>query len=180
VAAIRRSADRLSNLVDDLLAMARSEEGVDASVEVDLVGMVRDACAHTETEAGLRGVVFEVDSPEELWLPVDANALARVFANLVGNAVKFSLPRGRVVLGLTELDDVVEFRCTDEGIGIPPDRLATLFDVPRRSPDARVDDIPGSGIGLAICARLVARLGGDLTADSTQGEGSTFVVRLRR
>jgi signal transduction histidine kinase len=179
VEAIRRSADRLSNLVDDLLAMARAEEGADAPVEVDLVEMVRDACAHIETEARLRGVTFEVDTPEELRVAVDANALERVFANLVGNAVKFSLPRGRVVLRLARHDDVLEFVCADEGIGIPQDRLATLFDIARRSPDARTEEIPGSGIGLAICSRLVHRLGGDLSAESTLGEGSTFVVRLR-
>ena len=142
VEAIRRSADRLSNLVDDLLAMARAEEGADAPVELDLVEMVRDACAHIETEARLRGVTFEVDTPEELRVAVDANALARVFANLVGNAVKFSLPRGRVVLHLARHGEIVEFRCADEGIGIPQDRLATLFDIARRSPDSRTDEHP--------------------------------------
>jgi signal transduction histidine kinase len=178
VAAIRRSADRLSNLVDDLLAMARAEEGADRPVEVDLVEMVRDACRHIETEATLRGVTFEMDSPEELRLAVDANALARVLANVVSNAVKFSLPRGRVLVGLTRGDGVIEFRCRDDGIGIPADRLATLFDIARRTPDARVENIPGSGIGLAICARIVARLGGEIDVESTQGEGSTFTVRL--
>jgi signal transduction histidine kinase len=178
VAAIRRSADRLSNLVDDLLAMARTEEGADAPVEVDLVEMVRDACRQLETEATLRGVAFEVDTPEELRVSVDANAVARVLANLVSNAVKFSLPRGRVVLRLARRDEGIEFRCRDEGIGIPADRLATIFDIARRTPDARVEHIPGPGIGLAICARIVTRLGGHISAESTQGEGSTFTVRL--
>jgi signal transduction histidine kinase len=178
VAAIRRSADRLSNLVDDLLAMARAEEGVDTPVEVDLVEMVRDACRHTETEASLRGVTFEVNTPEELRVAIDANALARVLANLVSNAVKFSLPRGRVVLRVARHDDVVEFACTDEGIGIPPDRLETIFDIASRAPDSRVEAIPGSGIGLAICARIVARLGGEIAVESEQAVGSTFTVRL--
>jgi signal transduction histidine kinase len=178
VAAIRRSADRLANLVDDLLAMARTEEGVDAPVEVDLVEMLRDACNQAETEAMLRGVTFAVDAPEELWVVVDSHALARVFANLVANAVKFSLPRGRVLLRLAREGDVVEFRCIDEGIGIPADRLATLFDIGRRSPDSRIEEMPGSGIGLAICQRIVARLGGEISVDSTQAEGSTFTVRI--
>ena len=178
VAAIRRSADRLSNLVDDLLAMARAEEGADNLVEVDLVQMLRDACEHAETEARLRRVGFDLDTPKELWAEVDPNALARVFANLVGNAVKFSLPRGRVGLHLSRTDDAVEFRCSDEGIGIPPDRLETIFDISRRTPDARSEELPGSGIGLAICARIVTRLGGLITVDSTQGQGSTFTVRI--
>jgi signal transduction histidine kinase len=72
----------------------------------------------------------------------------------------------------------VEFRCSDEGIGIPPDRLETIFDISRRTPDARSEELPGSGIGLAICARIVTRLGGLITVDSTQGQGSTFTVRI--
>jgi signal transduction histidine kinase len=180
VAAIRRSAERLSNLVDDLLAMARAEEGVGASTEADLVELVRDACAHAETEASLRRVTFEIETPETLMVQVDANALARVLANLVTNAVKFSLPRGRVQLQVARSEDGVEFRCTDEGIGIPADRLGMLFDIARRTPDSRTVDIPGSGIGLAICARIVDRLGGTIAVESEPGRGSTFTVRLPR
>ena len=178
VGAIRRSADRLANLVDDLVAMARAEEGADSVTEVDLAQMVRDAIGHAETEATLRAVTFDIEGPEELWAVVDAHALARVFANLVANAVKFSLPRGRVTLSLERIGDVVEFRCTDEGIGIPADRLKTLFDLGQRSPDSRTDDIPGSGIGLAICQRIVSRLGGEIVVESEQAEGSTVTVRL--
>jgi signal transduction histidine kinase len=178
VGAIRRSADRLANLVDDLLAMARTEEGVDTLTEVDLVEMLRDACGHAETEATLRGVTFEIEGPDELWAVVDPHAVARVFANLVANAVKFSLPRGRVTLSLQRDGDVVEFRCADEGIGIPDDRLKTLFDLGHRSPDARTQDLPGAGIGLAICQRIVSRLGGQITVESQQAQGSTFTVTI--
>jgi signal transduction histidine kinase len=178
VEAIRRSADRLARLVDDLLAMARAEEGAATKVEVDLVEMVRDACDQAETEATLRGVEIEVESPEELRVVVDPHALARVFANIVGNAVKFSLPGGRVGLRLDRAGDVVEFRCVDRGIGIPEDRLKTLFDLARRSPDARTDELSGSGLGLAICHRIVTRLGGEIEVESNQAKGSTFTVRI--
>jgi signal transduction histidine kinase len=178
VGAIRRSADRLADLVDDLLALARAEDEADTRAEVDLVALVRDACADAETEATLRGVTFDLEAPEELRVLVDATALARVFANIVGNAVKFSLPRGRVTLFLGRTGDRVEFRCTDEGIGIPEDRLATLFDFGRRTPDSRTGGLPGSGIGLAICQRIVTRLGGEISVESKQAQGSTFTVRL--
>jgi signal transduction histidine kinase len=158
--------------------MARTEEGADTQTEVDLVQLVRDACGHAETEATLRGVSFVLESPEELWVVVDGLALARVFANLVSNAVKFSLPRGRVTLRLARVGDEVEFHCKDEGIGIPEDRLATLFDLAHRSPDSRTEEMPGSGIGLAISHRIVTGLGGELTVESTQAKGSTFTVRV--
>jgi signal transduction histidine kinase len=180
VEAIRRSAERLSNLVDDLLAMARTEEGPDVRTSVDLVVMVREACDHVETVADLREVTFRLDVPEELWAAVDPTALARVFANLVANAVKFSLPRGEVLLHLSETDDAIRFRCTDQGVGIPADRLETIFEMAPRTPDSRSEEIPGSGIGLAICRRIVHRLGGQISVESTPGEGSTFTVILPR
>ena len=178
VAAIRRSADRLANLVDDLLAMARVEEGVDPVAEVDLVAMLRDACDHAGTEARHRGIVFDLETPDELLGKVDQNALSRVFVNVVANAVKFSRPGGRVGLRLSRTEGMVELRCTDEGVGIPPERLATLFDVPRRAVDARTADVPGSGIGLAICQRILSRMGGHISVESTPGEGSTFTVQI--
>ena len=178
VAAIRRSADRLADLVDDLLALARVEEGADPAAEVDLVAMVRDACDHVEPDARRREVGFDLDTPDELRAKVDQHALARVFVNVVSNAVKFSLPGGRVGLRLSRTEEGIELRCEDDGVGIPPERLATLFDVPRRAVDVRTSDVPGSGIGLAICQRIVARMGGDISVDSTPGSGSTFTVRL--
>jgi signal transduction histidine kinase len=178
VAAIRRSAERLASLVDDLLAMARTEQQAGALVEMDVVAMMREACDLVETEAALRGIAFELEAPDELWAPVDPTALARVLANVVSNAVKFSLPRGRVSLGVSRSETELEFRCTDEGIGIPSERLETIFDLSRRTPDSRTEDLPGSGIGLAICERIITRLGGRITAESTPGQGSTFTVRL--
>ena len=178
VAAIRRSADRLADLLDDLLAMSRVEEGISPLIETDLVELLREACAHAETETVLREVVFELDTPEELWVTADVTALARIFVNLVDNAVKFSLPRGRVVLHLARTGDGFEFRCTDEGIGIQPDRLDAIFDISRRTPDSRTEVLPGSGIGLMICERIITRLGGGISVESTPGQGSTFTVRI--
>ena len=178
VEAIRRSTVRLADLVDDLLAMARVEEGADQVTEVDLVSMLRDACDHVEPEARRRDVTFDLDTPDELHAKVDQHAVARVFVNILANAVKFSLPGGRVGLSLSRTEGDVELRCADHGAGIPPERLATLFDLPRRAADVRTADVPGSGIGLAICHRLMTRMGGSISVESTPGEGSTFTVRL--
>jgi signal transduction histidine kinase len=180
VAAIRRSAERLSGLVDDLLALARADEGLlDPSyTDGDLVSAVNDARRHAETEAQQRGVTVELDAPERLTAPLDVDALARVFVNLVANAVKFSLPGGHVRLRLRRLDDLVEFTCADDGIGIPKEDLSSVFDMFSRSRDPRARGVPGNGMGLAISERIVARLGGTIEVESVQGEGSTFTVRV--
>jgi signal transduction histidine kinase len=180
VAAIRRSAERLSGLVDDLLALARADEGLldPSRSHGDLVAAVHDALRHTETEAQQRGITVALDVPAELTAPLDVDALSRVFVNLVANAVKFSLPGGQVRLRLRRLDDSVEFTCTDDGIGIPEEDLSSVFDMFSRSRDPLARGVPGNGMGLAISERIVARLGGTIEVESAQGEGSTFTVRV--
>lgn len=179
VAAIRRSAQRLDRLVDDLLALARAEETTPGvAPETDVVELVREAWQHVEDEAQQRGVHLHADLPETLPLAVDADALRRVFVQLVSNAVKFSLPAGQVRLVLRRVGDEVELRCSDDGIGIAPSDRDAVFDMFRRSRDARTRGVPGSGMGLAIAQRIVSRLGGAIELESATGSGTTFTVRL--
>ena len=188
VAAIRRSAERLSSLVDDLLALARAEEGLgfadtrrdssDGSVVTDAVALVRDACRHAEIEAQQRGLRFVLDLPETLPIGVDGSALARVYVNVVDNAVKFSLPDGEVRISLRALGGQVEMMCADDGVGISEEDQATVFDMFRRARESGARGVPGSGVGLAISQRIVTRLGGSIALESKPGEGSTFVVRV--
>ena len=180
VAAIRRSAARLTKLVDDLLALARAEEGLAGAQgeATDAVTLVRDACRHTEVEAQQRGLRFEVDLPETLMVAVDGDALARVYDNVISNAVKFSLPDGQVRISLREAAGTAEMVCSDDGVGISEADQTTVFDMRRRARDSEARGVPGSGVGLAISQRIVARLGGGIDLSSTVGEGSTFVVRV--
>jgi signal transduction histidine kinase len=180
VAAIRRSAERLSNLVDDLLALARAEEGLAGGQgdDTDTVTLVRDACRHAEVEAQQRGLRFLLDLPETLMVSADGEALARVYANVIDNAVKFSLPDGEIRISLREAGGAVEMVCADDGVGISEADQATVFDMFRRARDSQARGVPGSGVGLAISQRIVARLGGGIDLVSTTGEGSTFVVTV--
>jgi signal transduction histidine kinase len=68
--------------------------------------------------------------------------------------------------------------CADDGVGISEADQATVFDMFRRARDSQARDVPGSGVGLAISQRIVARLGGGIDLVSTLGEGSTFTVRV--
>ena len=151
VAAIRRSAERLSNLVDDLLALARAEEGSTAvrRTTSDLGrSCVRDACRHAEVEAQQRGVRFVLDLPESCGSPVDGDALARVYVNVVDNAVKFSLPDGEVRISLTTVGrrgrvHVRRRRHRD----LPRRTRRRSSTCPARSRDPRARACPGAGWG---------------------------------
>jgi signal transduction histidine kinase len=180
VAAIRRSAERLSSLVDDLMTLARAEEGgLTGRDEIgDVAAVLRDACRYAEVEAQQRGITTALDMPDTLPARVDVEALARIYVNVVGNAVKFSLPDGEVRLGLRRDGDTVELVCADDGIGIAEEDRAAVFDMYRRSRDPKARDVPGTGLGLAISHRIVTWLGGTITFESAPGQGSTFTVRV--
>jgi signal transduction histidine kinase len=184
VDAIRRSAERLSRLVDDLQALARAEEGPGLgaasadSGSVDAAALVRDACRHAEVEAQQRGVRLVLDLPETLRAGVDGGALARVYSNVVDNAVKFSLPGGEVRICLRAVDGHVEMMCADDGVGISEADQATVFDMFRQARESGARGVPGSGVGLAISQRIVTRLGGSIDLESKPGQGSTFTVRV--
>lgn len=175
VAAIRRSAERLSRLVDDLLALARAEEGIRSAADVDVVVLVEEACKHCEVDAQARRVTLTLDAPEEAHARVDPEALTRVYGNVVGNAVKYSRPEGEVRVRVRVVAGYVEVVCEDDGIGIPEDEHAAVFDMVRRD---RAPGVPGAGIGLAISQRILARLGGHISLTSAPGHGATFTVRV--
>lgn len=180
VAAIRRSAERLSGLVDDLLALARTEEsqGSDLGADADVVALVRDACRAAEVDAQQRGITLALDVPPTLRAAVDADALGRVYVNVISNAVKYSLPGGEVRISLRTTGDTVELVCADDGIGISEEDQAGVFDMFRRSRDVQARGVPGSGVGLAIAHRIMTRLGGGIDLTSSLGHGSTFTVRI--
>jgi signal transduction histidine kinase len=104
--------------------------------------------------------------------------LDRIWANLVGNAVKYTPAGGQVAVNLCQSGDEISVAVTDTGIGIPPDALPHLFEEFYRAPNARAAKIPGTGLGLAIVKELVDRYSGRIYVESKMGEGTTFTVAL--
>jgi signal transduction histidine kinase len=124
-----------------------------------------------------RDVVLEVGACEGRLL-CDEDQVLQTLANLLGNAIKFSEPGGRVVAGAVVEDQHVLFRVRDEGRGIPSSKLGLIFE-----PFAQVDssdarEMGGSGLGLAICRSIVERHGGRIWAESEQGRGTTMLFTL--
>ena len=146
VAAIRRSAERLVEprrrpagagpRRGGSRAGGRTGRGLDGA-GTDAVALVRDACRHAEVEAQQRGLRFVLDLPETLPIAVDGSALARVYVNVVDNAVKFSLPDGEVRISLRAVGGQVEMMCADDGVGISEADQATVFDMFRRARESR-------------------------------------------
>ena len=102
--------------------------------------------------------------------------IAQVWVNLISNAIKFTPEGGEITVGLTEADGRAVVTVKDNGTGIPQSDLIRIFDKFYRAPNSEKTE--GNGLGLAICKRILDLHGGEISAESEQGRGSTFTVKL--
>jgi signal transduction histidine kinase len=176
--AIARSAGRMSQVVGDFHDLARLEDGT-LSIDprpCDVAVVLRGAIGPLEAQATEKGITFELDVPAD---PVvarcDAGRLAQIVAKLAGNSIKFTAAGGRVVVRAARGDDGARLSVTDTGRGIPPDRLATVFD---HAANARRLPRDGPGLGLAIVKGLVELQRGTIAVESKADEGTTVAFTL--
>lgn len=104
--------------------------------------------------------------------------MRQIVCNLVGNSIEFTPRGGRIAVSDAVEGDAVLLRVTDSGIGIPPEKLETIFEPFVQVSAGLTRHAEGAGLGLAISRELARAMGGDLTAESTPGAGSTFTLRL--
>ncbi len=177
---VHRNGQRLLKLVNTLLDFSRIEAGrVHARFEpVDLSGLTAELASafRSLTErAGLRLVVDCPPLPAPVW--VDREMWEKVALNLLSNAFKFTFA-GEIAVRARWLGDAVEVSVSDTGTGIHPEELPRIFERFHRVRGARGRTFEGTGIGLALVRELVKLHGGDVRAQSTLGQGTTFTVRL--
>jgi signal transduction histidine kinase/DNA-binding response OmpR family regulator len=189
---IRLSSDQLLAVINDVLDFSKIESGkLDLEIEpVSVRGAIEEACDIAAPRAREKGLELIVDVPEqgEGAVPAailgDITRIRQVLINLINNAVKFT-PAGEVAVHVRRrmADDgagraVLEFRVSDTGIGIPPERRAQLFQAFTQVDASTTRKYGGTGLGLAICKRLVELMGGEIGVDSRPGQGSTFWFTL--
>jgi signal transduction histidine kinase len=178
--AVHRSALRLLRLVNSLLDFSRIEAGrLHASFEAtDIAALTAELanCFRPPIEgAGLTLAVDCPPLPEPVY--VDRALWENVVLNLVSNAFKFTF-EGEIGVSLRWRGDHVELSVRDTGAGIPPQELPHVFERFRRVEGARCRSFEGTGIGLALVQELVRLHGGTVSATSTEGKGSVFVVSI--
>jgi two-component system sensor histidine kinase SenX3 len=173
-----QSVELMMQLVTELVDMARLDETrLDPTREpVDLAGVVTEVAVRVESSERhhLRLDVGAGPAP----VLGDRGQLLRVFANLVDNAIKYSPDGGEIGIRMRRLGRQVAVDIIDQGVGIAPADMDRLFTRFGRIVTSATEGIGGTGLGLYLCRELVRRLGGDVTATSTEGHGSTFTVRL--
>jgi signal transduction histidine kinase len=171
----RGAAKRMHTLIQDLLSYSRASTEAVHVAPLDceeLLGVLVNDLRVLIDEAG---AAVSWDHP----LPVilaDATAVRQILQNLIGNAIKYRRDESpRVHITIVEKGDLWRFCVRDNGQGIAPEHTKRIFEMFQR---LHGDDLPGSGIGLAICQRLVDRFGGKIWVDSEVGRGSVFCFTL--
>ena len=184
---IDRNVGRLSNLVQDILSLARieSHEDVDlgdaASVRIDWRSIVQAVASAHEDEAAAKGITVSVKlSDEPLVVAGEREAMRQILDNLVSNAIKYTPKSGQVWIdGHKSAGSECEIVVRDSGIGIPEKHLDRIFERFYRVDVARSREMGGTGLGLSIVKHLVAGLGGQVTVESKVGAGSAFTVHMK-
>jgi PAS domain S-box-containing protein len=183
LARIQRSQRHLLGLINDVLNFARIEAG---RVEVDLADVEVDgALAELESlvapQLMERGLRYRCDAAGDgLRVRADAEKLRQVLLNLLSNAVKFTPQGGTITVAAAAGPETVRVTIADTGIGIPADRLETIFEPFVQLGRNLSSRHEGTGLGLAISRDLARAMGGDLSAESAPGRGSTFTLILPR
>ncbi|HET9681989.1 MAG TPA: ATP-binding protein, partial [Candidatus Limnocylindrales bacterium] len=176
---IGRQMGSLVRLVDDLLDVGRLTTGkiALARAPVDLAAVVRRGVTAVTSEDSLARI--ECRAAEPVWMQADETRLEQIVSNLLGNALKFTPPDGRIVVEVWAAGGEAILRAEDTGMGIPPDLLPRIFDLFVQGETELHRPRAGLGIGLTLVRRLVDLHGGHVEAASGGlGLGSVFTVRF--
>src|SRR5919198_808629 len=179
LARIQGATRRMSQLIEDLLALSRTTRQPVNRTNVDLAAVAREVAAALQGAEPGRAVEFAI--PESLPASGDGRLLRVALENLVGNAWKFTAkcPQPRIAVGATTLPDgQVAYTVADNGVGFDMAHAARLFGAFQRLHSEQ--DFPGTGVGLATVQRIIAKHGGRIWAEAVVGQGATFFFTLGR
>jgi len=178
---VDHNADRLENLVNDMLTMSRLDtaSGALSSRPVDLVSLLDTVEISLRPFAKSRDVEILIESEDvEAVITGDRKQLERAFTNITHNAIKFTPEGGSVGIELEAEASAVVVRIIDTGIGIPERDVPLLFGRFFRASNAQSEAVPGTGLGLAIVRGIVVAHGGAISVASTEGIGTTVRIEL--
>ncbi len=183
---VRRSGEALLTLVNDILDFSKIEAGkmVLEPLPFDLRQTIEDVAEMLASKAEEKGIDLVIQYPPELpcRFVADASRIRQILTNLTGNAIKFT-PAGHILITVAcEQQDVqgarMRISVTDTGIGIPEDKLGSIFEKFTQADASTTRKYGGTGLGLAISKQLVDMMGGAVGAQSEIGKGSTFWFAL--
>jgi len=179
---IRRNAERMQRLIDDIQELTSIESGraILEPRSCDLHGMIEDVFLSLASGTSRKNVSLVNDVPKGFTVTADPVRLEQMLVNLIDNGIKFNSESGTLTVSVREDDTSSFISISDTGEGISAEHLTRIFERFYRTDRARSRDIGGTGLGLAICKHLARLHGGEITVTSSFGRGSTFTIELPR
>jgi signal transduction histidine kinase len=179
--ALKDSANNVFHLMENLLEWARMQRGLIEfqPVTVPLLGVIKRSVNSLSDQARHKNQTITVEIPEDIYVNVDLSMLESTLRNLLSNAIKFSYRDGQIrISARVHAGTNIEITITDHGFGMSPGLLETLFKIDSRSGRIGTEGEPSTGLGLLLCREFIEKNGGTLSAESIEGEGSTFRFTL--
>ena len=176
---INKDSQRLNRMINEMLDLDRMESGrmTIHPERMDLNAVIEDVADRVRPNAPNHTLTLDLQ-PHLPQIHADRDRMTQVASNLLNNAVKYSPTGGRIAMTTRAEGDRLRFDVRDEGLGIPPDALETIFERYSRVDSQATKDIQGTGLGLPIVRQIVQLHGGKVWAESELGRGSVFHVVL--
>jgi heavy metal sensor kinase len=178
---ILHETDKVSQLIENLLALARADSGAAQmkTERTDLGAILAAACDQSKLLAERKGIAFSRNgATAPVWVQVDPNSIERLFLILLDNAVKYTPTGGKIDVKLGSDDGVAVAEIRDSGIGIATEDMPHIFDRFFRADKARNREPGGAGLGLAIGQWIAQAHGGEISVESETAKGTSVKVRL--
>lgn len=172
---ILKNSDRITHLINDMLDISKIRAGkiILNPKEVDITEMINEAMDNMRSLTDEKNIRLKSDLPDLPAIEIDRNLIGRVVINLLDNAIKFTPKGGQILVATRDTGDTIEIAVSDNGIGIPADKLTTIFE---EFEQARYHK--GTGLGLAIAKRIIEMHHGLIEVESVEGAGCTFNIIL--
>jgi heavy metal sensor kinase len=182
VGSVLEEVARLEHLVSGLLVLSRLDAGETQRqpAELDLAELTRSTAEQMRLMAEDRGISLELSGLQRAAIQGDGSRIKQIVVNLLDNAIRFTPPRGSVILRTSEDDSCALLEVIDTGMGIPQASLPLVFDRFYRADEARSRADGGAGLGLSIVKSICSMHGAEIEVSSQLGEGSRFRIQFPR
>jgi signal transduction histidine kinase len=181
LAIIKKHAQRLDSIIEDLLRLSELESGgrIETS-QVNLKGLIDEIVMGFGHALSAKKQNLTVTAAGDFTITGDRDKLEQVFVNLIDNAIKYTKQGGQIEVNLAQADDVVMVAVEDNGIGIPKDDVERVFERFYRVDKAHSREVGGTGLGLSIAKHIVLAHNGQIRIESELGRGTKVIVTLAR
>jgi signal transduction histidine kinase len=145
---------------------------------MDVHEKIIESIEFLEGAAAKKNIKIKISAKEKIRVNADVNMFSTVVRNLVANAIKFTHPRGHIVIHLQKLDNFCEIAVQDNGVGISEENIQKIFRIDSNHTSLGTNGEKGTGLGLILCKEFIEKHKGEIHVESEVGKGSSFIFTL--